>query len=544
MANVYKKPIPINDPKTGKKVNAKSKKWWGRYRDERGVERRVPLATDKSAAQAMLNELVIKAERRAAGKIDPFEDHAKRPLKEHVDDFADHQRSKGNTKQHVGEIATKVRKIVTGCKWTFTRDITASASQRHLAEMRDGGLSVQTSNYYLRAIKQFTRWLVRDRRMQDDPLVHLSMLNVKVDRRHDRRALTSEEFSRLIEATMCSPPVVCMPGTDRAMMYVLAAWTGYRKTEISSLTKRSIQIDGEPPTVTVAAAYSKRKRQDAQVLHPEVAKRLGAWLATKTNLGSDDLLFPVSAKVPGAPERRTSKMMKADLAAARNKWLSEAKTDEDRQWREESDFLCYKDENGLFADFHSNRHTFITNLERAGVSPRTAQTLARHSDIRLTMVVYTHIGLCDQTTAIESLPAPPSFGINGDEAVTLRATGTDGRNGVVTASMEGARKVPTVVPRSAENGAVRLASRTNKFAPDCTRDDSPTSNGATTQPSHKPATGGELCADPHRDASICIAVNTQNDELRPTGFEPVTLGSEDRCAIQLRHGRSVSGTCR
>ena len=26
-------------------------------------------------------------------------------------------------------------------------------------------------------------------------------------------------------------------------------------------------------------------------------------------------------------------------------------------------------------------------------------------------------------------------------------------------------------------------------------------------------------------------------EVRPAGFEPATLGSEDRCAIQLRHGR-------
>ena len=26
-------------------------------------------------------------------------------------------------------------------------------------------------------------------------------------------------------------------------------------------------------------------------------------------------------------------------------------------------------------------------------------------------------------------------------------------------------------------------------------------------------------------------------QIRPIGFEPITLGSEDRCAIQLRHGR-------
>ena len=130
-----------------------------------------------------------------------------------------------------------------GCNWTMIRDISASGTQRYLADLRTGGLSVQTSNHYLRAIKQFSRWLVRDRRMPDDPLAHLAMLNVKTDRRHDRRALTADEFSRLIDAAMVGPEVVCIPGPDRAMMYVLAAWTGYRKTEISSLTKRSLRLD-------------------------------------------------------------------------------------------------------------------------------------------------------------------------------------------------------------------------------------------------------------------------------------------------------------
>jgi hypothetical protein len=38
-----------------------------------------------------------------------------------------------------------------------------------------------------------------------------------------------------------------------------------------------------------------------------------------------------------------------------------------------------------------------------------AQTLARRSDIRLTLGVYTHVGLHDQTAAIEALPAPPDM---------------------------------------------------------------------------------------------------------------------------------------
>ena len=67
MANLYKKPVIVTDPKTGQKIKTKSRKWWGRYRDENGVERRVPLAVDKAAAQAMLNELTKKVKHRSLG---------------------------------------------------------------------------------------------------------------------------------------------------------------------------------------------------------------------------------------------------------------------------------------------------------------------------------------------------------------------------------------------------------------------------------------------------------------------------------------------
>ena len=181
MASLYKKPVIMTDPNTGERVKTKSLKWWGRFRDYSGREKRVPLARDKTSALTMLNERVQKEELKAAGRIDPFEDEGKRPIGEHIDQFEAHLQHKGNTAQHIHEVATKVRKIAKGRKWKFIRDISASQTMSHLADLRSkDGLSIQTSNHYLRAIKQFSRWLVRDRRMREDPLVHLSMLNVCV----------------------------------------------------------------------------------------------------------------------------------------------------------------------------------------------------------------------------------------------------------------------------------------------------------------------------------------------------------------------------
>jgi len=191
------------------------------------------------------------------------------------------------------------------------------------------------------------------------------------------------------------------------MMYALAAWTGFRKGEVVYLTPRSLRLSADPPTATVAASYSKRRREDTLILHPELAKQLKAWLNGKPNLKPSTLLFPVSGRVPGGIDRKTHKMMRLDLASARNAWIDEGVTKQDQAKREQSDFLFYRSHAGLYADFHSCRHLFITSLERAGVSPKMAQTLARHSDIRLTLGVYTHVELQDQTAAIEALGRPP-----------------------------------------------------------------------------------------------------------------------------------------
>ncbi len=123
--------------------------------------------------------------------------------------------------------------------------------------------------------------------------------------------------------------------------------------------------------------------------------------------GKDGPVFNLTAR--GSGLRRTSKMMKENLERARAAWIEGTeKNRKERNHREESDYLQYQGEQRLYADFHANRHTFISNLAKSRVSPKVAQTMARHSDINLTINVYSHVKMDEQTAAISALPSPPN----------------------------------------------------------------------------------------------------------------------------------------
>ena len=72
-------------------------------------------------------------------------------------------------------------------------------------------------------------------------------------------------------------------------------------------------------------------------------------------------------------------------------------------------------------DFHALRHSFISSLARAGVHPKIAQDLARHSSVELTMRNYTHTRLESRVEALEKLPGY----ISHMEVEAARKTGTD-----------------------------------------------------------------------------------------------------------------------
>jgi len=374
-------------------------------------------------------------------------------LDDHVVAFEASLRNRELTVDRVKELAAKIRRMISECGFRHQKEINEAKLEEVLANWRTDGMSRQTSNHYLKAMKQFCRWAVKTGRATTNPVDDIKTLNVKTDRRHDRRPLSQEELTRLVHAAEGGKPVESVSGADRAMMYVLSAWTGYRKGEIGSITKSSFNLKNSPPTVTVRASYSKRRNEDSVVLHESVVARLTNWLSTK-KFDSDTLLFPVSGKIEGGVERKTAKMMRVDLAAARKLWLSEAESDEDRKLRGESDFLLYKGHCGKFADFHANRHTFITNLALAGVSPKTAQMLARHSDIRLTMNTYTHSDQAEQMAAVKRLPALQQY--TGSAPVSQsgsrrQKTTVEGNDGKSEPEPEGSTQTPVASGDSVES---------------------------------------------------------------------------------------------
>ena len=115
-------------------------------------------------------------------------------------------------------------------------------------------------------------------------------------------------------------------------------------------------------------------------------------------------------------------MIRADMSEARQNWLEEAKdSPEEYKRRQESSFLEAEADDAVL-DFHCARHTTGSLLAAAGVHPKTAQDIMRHSDINLTMSLYSHTLRGQVQTALEQLP---DLSLPSRESQRAKATGTD-----------------------------------------------------------------------------------------------------------------------
>ena len=395
MASVFRPTYTRKDPTSGEPVRHALRKWYIKYLNADGAWETCPGFRDKQATIALANEMERKAARVRAGIAMPWEDQLKRPLAQHIAEWHAALLARQNTPKHANLVTARARRVVEACGFKFASEIAPSRIEVFLGSLRDEGASKQTLNFYLQAIKQLARWMVLDRRSPDNPIAYMKGQNVETDRRHDRRAFEDDELDRLIRSARASTHSFrSIEGPYRAMLYLVAANTGLRAGELASLAGRSFVLGADEPAVRVEASYSKRRRLDEQPLPTWLVEDLRVYLAP---LDANALVWP------GTWGERPWEMLKHDLHAAG---------------------IEYRDEDGLYADFHALRHTYISNLQKAGVSPKQAQLLARHSDINLTMKRYTHIELRDLSRAVQGLPQVGRCG--GSDERRLAATGTEG----------------------------------------------------------------------------------------------------------------------
>ena len=468
MAEIFRPVYTQLDSATGKRIRRKSRTWWIRYYTPDGQRHKVKGYPDKKATETKAAELERRGIRLAAGLVDPTEEHAKKPLAEHAEDFRRCLTAKGNTSAYVQLVLFRLTAVLDGCRFVKIADVQPSAVLVFLSELRDADKSLKTVNEYLAAVKSFTRWLWRDKRVTVDPLAGLARLATKGedDIRHPRRDFSPDELRRLLEAARQSPKSIrCLPGRDRYFLYLTGCATGFRAGELASLTPQSFDLDRDHATVRVASSCTKNRREAIQPLPADVAKLLADYLRDKA---SGALVWPGKWAVGKAVF-----MIRADLQTAREQWLSEALDDRQREERKQSDFLAYCDSQGRYIDFHALRHSYITMVGKMGVSPREHQDLARHSTYSMT-ARYTHSHAYDLAAAVQGLPIPTDSPER--ETTVVAATGTDGKYlgpflGPKTACLRGELRQAETIPLSRstkENPGNRAVSAHFRGSDKCT----------------------------------------------------------------------------
>ncbi len=230
---------------------------------------------------------------------------------------------------------------------------------------------------------------------------HVPLMNADADRRVERHPYSIEELGQLLAAAGSGQKHHGLTGRERALVYRLAVETGFRYSEIRSLTRASFDFSGDRTTVILLAADAKNGQDAKQPLREDLSADIREYLA----------LHLPQAKAFRLWGGKGAVMIQQDLEAA------------GILTRDADEKLVTVDDYGLSYDFHGLRHTFATMLNKAKVPLATAQKLMRHSNPKLTAKIYIHVMVDTKAEAIDMLPtmaaAPP-------EAEKITKTGTDG----------------------------------------------------------------------------------------------------------------------
>ncbi|QOV89754.1 tyrosine-type recombinase/integrase [Humisphaera borealis] len=362
-----------------------SKVWTGIYIDHTGRQVWKALYADKAESLRAVQRLEDAAKRIANGDIDPAAEERRREraksVQDHIRGFEASMISNARSAGHVSYSTRDVELFVAhaGVKhaaavtrqhvdaWrTHCLDVGYLDPRRLKRKERDGDVPLipspdarRTVNRRVASVRAWLYWCQQAGVIDRNPLHRYGTLaTAGHERRGRRRALSREELDKLLTAT---------PDEHRRLVYRFAALTGFRRSEVASLTAASFDL--KEATVTVGALHAKRKDADQTLpLHRELVGPVGALIKT---VGKGQPLFAVP------PKNDVVATLHADLRAAGVETA------------------------GIV--FHSLRHTFCSLLAAKQIRPEVLKHLARHRDIKTTLGYYVHWRSSDERDAINAM---------------------------------------------------------------------------------------------------------------------------------------------
>jgi integrase len=362
-----------------------------KFRDKRDIERYIRAYTDKRASEDLgktITQLMepdpdlslaeniparIRAKLVAFGIIDNKRSAAGRSLSELTSEYEGWLRTTRverhgllRCKEYCNDTITMITRIARSCKFYQWSDISKTALEKYLGNM---DVKARTYNNYLVSIKGFCKWVVENDLAGKNPLTKCK--HIHAEDKEIRRALTPEEFSLLLNTTTEAPRRFELTGRERAIMYLLAAELGLRKSELLSLTVSSFDLD--KGTVTIKREIAKNRHAAKLPLKQQRVSQLREYLAGKF---PNVKVFPVTASL------RAGDMIKRDLKDAG---------------------IPFETDEGVCC-FHALRHTFSTNVAKTNATWVEHKVLMRHSLKTDVTAGYTKVPIERQREIVEQLP--------------------------------------------------------------------------------------------------------------------------------------------
>jgi len=471
-------PVTTKGRHAGTRTLVEAGRWAVEYVGAGGRPRRKTGFTDKRATEAMAEGLQKAVDRERAGIIDRQSVDRSKAMRaaidEHVAAYKAHLQAANVSDWHLSETSRRLNVLLTACGIQRLADIKAEPVNRWCNARSAENMGARTRNTYIGSLRAFVRWCVADGRIDADPLTTLTKANEDADRRRMRRALTDDELTRLVAVAELRPVAefgrpkqdkdkaerrgthdtwIRLPldrdslaecaergrealhrkpeymaklerlGKERGLIYRTLVLTGLRRGELAAMTWGDLALDGAESWLTVRASVAKSGAEATIPLRSDLADDLRAW---RKDLGKPK----PTARVFTVPTDLV-RILKRDLEAAGI--------------------------DGTGVDVHALRHTTATFLAKAGVAPRTAQEIMRHSDIRLTLGTYTDPRALNVRSALDALP---SFKADRP-AERMRATGTydsaSGALGVQLGGIPRPRGQNGSIPSNNGDGDVSLA---------------------------------------------------------------------------------------